>query len=123
MNSFGRCGGGGRRRAARASTPLIALITTVANAHSAILVDLSPTGARVRGEDLPETADELMFAVEKVRAFGKVAWNAGGECGIEFDGPLPPADVHAVRQAAAATAGLGAELKAAMDDWAVGLAR
>ena len=123
MNAFGKRNGGGRRSAARTVAPLVALVTTVARSHSAVLVDLSRTGARIRGDDLPATGEDLMFVVEKVRAFAKVAWSREGECGIEFDGPLPPGDVQALRQAAARSAGIRPEVKAAMEDWMLGMAR
>jgi hypothetical protein len=62
--------------------------------HAAILVDISATGARLGGEDLPSVGELLEISVGKVRGFALVRWVRAGECGVAFDGQLGPADVH-----------------------------
>lgn len=121
MNSFGRCGGGGRRLAAREAAPLIAVFTTTTQSHSAVVADLSSTGARLRGESLPQPRDEFLLSIESVRVFGIVRWSNGEECGVAFDEPLPSSDLEMLR--AKVVRGLTPEMKAAMDDWTLGVAR
>src|SRR5688572_8767748 len=123
MSTFGKCNGGGRRSATRVKAPLIAVLTTLTDSHAAVLVDISRSGVRLRGDDLPPTGQELIVSIESVRSFGSVAWKHDGECGIAFDGPLPPGDVQLIRQKAAKGAGFAPELRAAFDDWTLGLAR
>jgi hypothetical protein len=123
MGSFGKCGGGGRRSASRQSAPLIALLSGLTRTHSAILVDLSQTGARVRGDDLPCEGEELIIAVEGFRSFASVSWNHDGECGLAFEAPLPNDDFAALCGKASKSRGLSPEDRAAFDDWTVGLAR
>ena len=123
MSEFGKRQGGGRRSAARTVAPLAAVFTTVTRSHAAVLVDLSCTGARLSGEDLPETGEELMLAVGNLRAFATVIWTGAGECGVHFDVPLASGDVALVRCEVARQGGLAPDLKAALDDWTTGLAR
>lgn len=123
MSFFGKCGGGGRRSTPRVVAPLIAMLTTLSRSDPAVVLDVSTTGARVRGGNLPKAGEELLFTVDKVRAFSTVVWSEHGECGIEFDGPLPAADINQLRFNIAKSAGLRPEVRAAMDDWMAGLAR
>ncbi|MBV9528538.1 PilZ domain-containing protein [Sphingomonas sp.] len=123
MNMFGKRSGGGRRKAQREPAPTTAVFTTVTQSHGAILVDLSATGARLRSSDLPAMGEELMLAVEAIRAFGSVAWVRGDQFGMAFDDPISPLDVVQLRARLRRTAGLAPETSAAMDDWTTGLAR
>lgn len=121
--SFGKREGGGRRIAPRQAAPLIAIITTLSDSHTATLVDISKTGVRLRGDDLPGEGDELILTLESVRTFGCVAWKHDGECGIALYVPLPVGDVQSIRQKAAKLGGVTPELRAAFDDWTLGVAR
>lgn len=123
MGSFGKCNGGGRRSAPRRPAPLLAMLTTLTGSHEAHLIDISQTGARLSGNDLPNENDELVIALGPVRAFGCVAWKHDCECGIAFDGPVPAIDVERVRHKANTSAGLTPDERAALEDWTVGLAR
>ena len=123
MGSFGKCGGGGRRLASRQVAPLIAVVSTLSTSHAATVVDISATGVRLRGDDLPDVGAELILGIENIRSFGCVAWRRTGECGIAFDDALSAAEVDLVRRKAAASRGLSPEMHAAFEDWMVGLAR
>jgi len=123
MSDFGKCAGGGRRSAARKTVPLVAVVTTLRESRSAILVDVSATGARLRGADLPNSAEELFLTVDGVVVFGTVAWEREHERGIEFDGPLEATDEARLKQNVVEARGLPPEIKAAFDDWALGFAR
>lgn len=123
MTIFGKRSGGGRRSAQRESAPTIAVFTTVTQSHGAILVDLSATGARLRSAEMPNAGDQLMLAIENIRAFGSVAWIDGDQFGVAFDESINRTEVHQLRSRLARCAGLSPELTAAMDDWSTGLAR
>ena len=123
MSIFGKCKGGGRRSASRTKVPLIAVVTTLAETQSAIVVDVSSTSIRLRGPNLPGKGEELFVNVEGVLAFGTVAWADDDERGIEFDSPLCPGTEQLLRQKVAQAAGLPPEIKAAYDDWMLGVAR
>lgn len=123
MGAFGKCKGGGRRSAPRASAPLIAIVTTLTASHSAVLLDVSATGARLQGPDLPRLGEELFVTIEGVVAFGTVVWAKTNVRGIAFDGPLKPGDEEKLRQRVSDAHGLPPEIKAAFDDWVLGVAR
>ena len=123
MRKFGKKEGGGRRSAAREDAPLTAVLTTVTYSQSVFVVDVSCTGARLRGDYLPSKGEEIMLSIEKVRAFGFVVWSRRGECGVRFDLQLEPLDIHDLRQRVRERAGLPRELRDALEDWNEGLAR
>jgi hypothetical protein len=123
MGEFGKRKGGGRRSAARTPVPLIAVVTTLQESRSAVLADVSSTGARLRGRNLPMEQEDLFIAVDGLSVFGTVAWADGDERGVSFDAPLNPDDEAVLRQQIAETQGLPLEFKAAFDDWAQGFAR
>ena len=123
MKTFGKSDGGGRRTVPRDAGPLVGVFTTVTRSHVAIVVDLSQTGARLGGEDLPPEGEGIVLSVDAVQAFGTIVWSHDGECGVAFDSPLPVADVERLRQRVGSGAGLTLEMKAALDDWNGGFAR
>ena len=123
MSVFGKCGGGGRRAAQRSSAPLIAVFTTLSESHSALVVDVSSTGARLRASHLPPMGQALMLTIEDVRAFGTVACSEHGECGIAFDPPLTLEEEQHLRWRVSTTRGLPPDVKAAFDSWVTGCGR
>ena len=123
MTVFGKRMGGGRRSAARREGPLIAVLTTLKGSHSAVLADISATGARLRAAQLPDMGEVLTLRIDAVEAFGAVIWVEAGECGIAFDRPLAPDEEQLLRQKVAETHGLPPDIKAAYDTWVLGCAR
>ena len=123
MGAFGKSVGGGRRCAARTSAPLMAVLTTLAGSRSAVLADVSSTGARVRGADLPIMGEDLTIKIDRVEAFGTVVWSDSGECGIVFEPPLQPSDEIYLRDLVAGARGLPPDIRAAFENWVVGAGR
>ena len=97
MRTFGRSKGGGRRSEQREQAPLTAVFTSACKSDSAELMDFSATGARLRGDFLPDKGEEVLLSVETLKVFGVVAWAKRNECGIAFDHVLTPDDVNRVR--------------------------
>ena len=123
MSAFGKCKGGGRRRAARQQLPLTVVSRTRTRTQHGVLVDLSGTGARLRGSDLPQANEDVFLSIEGIHAYGVVIWSRLGFCGIAFDSPLPPGSMQALQQKVAKARGLPPEIMAAMEDWELGVAR
>ena len=123
MGTFGKCEGGGRRSAARRPTPLIALVTTLHETRSAVVIDVSATGARLRGKNLPPKYADLFIHIEGVVTFGSVQWEDGDHRGIFFDEPLAPSDEAFLRKKASEAQGLPPEIKVALDEWSSGAVR
>ena len=111
MSSFGKRKGGGRRSAARLSAPLIAVVTTFKESRSAILVDVSATGVKLSGRNLPGVSEDLFVTIDGTMTFGTVAW----EDGDEREARLRDKVAHA--------RGLSPEFRHAFEDWTQGLAR
>lgn len=123
MSTFGKRGGGGRRKAARENIPLIAVFTTMTRSYTAELVDISETGARLRGTHTPDEHDEIILSVDRLRTFGAVAWAHDGEFGVTFDMQLAEDDVGFLRNKVARTRGLTADMRLALDLWNAGSTR
>jgi hypothetical protein len=123
MNAFGKASGGGRRNESRAAAPLMVLVSTLSRTLEAVLVDISATGARITGAELPPVGEELWFSVLRLKTVAVVRWRNGTECGLQFYEPLPQAEVTEVRRAVAKGGGLDPAVRAALDDWVLGLAR
>jgi PilZ domain len=122
MSTFGKSEGGGRRSATRSEAPLVGLLTTMEGTRSAVVVDVSATGARLRGKDLPGKWSDFFISLDGVVTFGTVQWEDGDERGIEFDGRLDPADEQLLQKKIHAARAMPPELRAAFEDWTTGLA-
>jgi len=120
---FGKSVGGGRRLDPREPAPVLSTIFTLSWTASAILVDVSRTGARLCGQRLPDEGEELILSMEGIRTYGTVAWAHGDQCGIRFGELLPTESLERLRGSVARARGLAPELKAAYDDWTIGVAR
>lgn len=51
----------------REAAPLMVLLTTMAKTYQTVLVDISATGARLEGDDLPPVGAELCVTVNRSR--------------------------------------------------------
>jgi hypothetical protein len=124
MRTFGKAVGGGRRGAAREPVPLAAVVSRVEPKQTAVLVDLSTTGAQLRGSGLPSVGEAVSVNVDGMRALGIVVWAGTELCGVAFDAPLPRFEVDRLRRdATEATLGFGGvEETLCVEDWISGLA-
>lgn len=127
---FGKAVGGGRRGATREPLPLAAVVSRAEPRQSAVLVDLSSSGARLRGSGLPPVGEAVSVNVDGMHALGFVAWAEDDLCGVAFDAPLSRFEIDRLRRdaarAAVATATLGfggMEEKLSVEDWISGLTR
>ena len=102
---------------------MMAVLKTLVGPRSAVLVDVSATGARVRGANLPKMGEDLVVNIDRVQAFGSVVWSDSGECGIVLDPALGPEDEEYLRSLVAAARGLPPDIRAAFDNWVVGAGR
>ena len=112
-----------RRAADRRPTPLLTFLTTRSSSREVVLLDLSCSGARIRGEKLPDAGEELMLAVGPVRTFATVVWSLSRECGVTFDTPLPDTEVGLVYSHVAEGREVDPQILAALEDWRTGFAR
>ncbi len=102
MPMFGRRidGVDGRRSAIREPMLLSAAILTLNRSFSAIIVNVSATGARLRGCRDVSQGDDLWIKVGVIDALATVAWAEEGQCGVTFDAALSDADLDHLRKEA-----------------------
>lgn len=125
MPLFGKRIGGGRHGASREKLPRPAMLSTIENCDTAMVIDLFATGARLRGDKLPPLDEVVSIKLDCVRAFGVVAWLSGDECGVRFDDPLSKFEFERLRREVklASLAWHSLDERVAQDDWASGMAR
>jgi len=100
MRVFGSSQATGRRIVPRAPAALAAALCTPAGNHSTVLIDLSRTGARLKGSSFPDEGEDVIFHAEKIRVAAELVWINGDECGVEFDTPIAADEVNRVRSLA-----------------------
>ncbi len=125
MATFGKRTGGGRRIARREDVTTAALVSTPQNNRTAVLTDLSSTGARLKGSHLPSLGQAVTLKIDLLRAFGLVVWSEGAQCGVAFDSALPLFEVERLKREIRPS-GLDAqslEVKLAFEDWNSGFNR
>ena len=115
----------GRRRSSRVRIELPAYAQTVSGRKDVRLLNLSTTGAMLEGPSLPAAGLDVVIKCGGTDAFGVVIWLRDGRCGIDFDGPLDPADVESQRLTgiSSASSGISPEEEQAARDWVQGRTR
>jgi hypothetical protein len=97
MTTFGNSPARGRRAVPRASAPLVVALSTSGTKNRAELIDVSRTGARLKGGAFPDEGEELTLEAEKIRIVGEVVWSDGDQCAVAFDTPIAIAEVKRIR--------------------------
>jgi hypothetical protein len=86
---------GERRRDRRHVINRVAKYRTDANAlpRDCLITDISKLGARIfaDGADVPDRFELFISGAQAVRRECRVVWRLGGEIGLEFVDPTPPA--------------------------------
>ena len=115
----------GRRVLPRAQVVLRAIVNSLGGCCHIRLIEVSQSGARLEGADLPSVGKDVILQLDGVETFGRVVWATDGRCGIEFDEEVPGKDLVALRHHAdsSACSKLTDEEREAMEDWANGIAR
>jgi hypothetical protein len=121
----------GRRAAARARLQANATLETTTGVASAVLRNLSCTGAMLEGRHLPKTNRTAILRSGDVEVMGVVVWAEEGRCGLHFFDPLSnEAVVREARKPPAAVADDVPKFEVAgisdvitLDDWLKAKAR
>ena len=100
MPSFGKRVDGpqGRRKATRKPTSLCVSASTVSGSYSVLVTDVSTTGAKLRGRNLPAAGNELLLRVGQAAHLARIAWVEQEYCGIHFEPDLNDAEVVHLKQ-------------------------
>ena len=118
-------GPGGARSAVRDEMMIRATVITTTESSSVDLLDLSKSGARLRGNDLPEPGQEVLALLGRLEAFGSVVWRDKDQCGVHFDVQLSDQAVSIVKAELgfSSLGGLRGEERLAASEWFNGFAR
>jgi hypothetical protein len=116
---------GGHRRAVRDEIMARASLMTTTDSVSVDLLDLSKSGARLRGDPLPAPGQEVMVLLGRLESFGSVVWRDEDQCGVHFDVQLSEHAVATVQaeQGPSSLRDLSGEERLAASEWLNGLAR
>lgn len=115
----------GRRVEPRANIVLPASVEALDGRQSISLIEVSRSGARLEGADLPAIGKGVILRCGKLDTFGTVVWAVDGRCGVAFDEPISTQELIEIRHLAvvAERAHMTPEEIQAMADWKNGLAR
>lgn len=115
---------GGCRKAVREDMMIRAAMMSLTDTANVDLLDLSRTGAKLRGTDLPAPGQEVILLLGRLEAFGSVVWRDEDQCGIHFDIALSERALAIVEgERDSRSTGVNGEAVLAAVDWHNGLAR
>ena len=116
---------GGHRRAVREEVMIRAAVMTTTDTIGVDLLDISKSGVKLRGRNLPAPGQEVVVLLGRLEAFGSIVWRDEDQCGIHFDVALSDRALSIVEseRGPSSLAGIGGEELLAASDWNNGLAR
>ena len=94
MATFGKRVDGvdGRRAAVRQAVSMPASMFSLEQSRVVIVEDISTTGAKLTGAELPKLGEDVWIKAGPIDAFGTVAWGDDHACGVIFEQPLNAAE-------------------------------
>ena len=81
------------RRHSRSNVMFTATLEVPGESLPVMLRNLSPDGALVKGQDLPEEGRRVLFHRDGLSVPSRVAWSHCGHAGLAFDFPLYPKEM------------------------------
>ena len=116
---------GGLRKALREDVLIPAAMMTTTESRGVDLLDVSTSGAKLRGHVLPAPGDAVLLILGRLEAFGYIVWQDGNRCGVRFDVALSESALAMVESERGPSSFLavGPEAVLAAGDWQYGLAR
>lgn len=81
-------GPAGRRHVLREEVVLAGSARSLKASRPVVVVDVSPTGAKLQGRDFASLDREVLISVGGMDLFAQVAWTTPRECGVTFEEPL-----------------------------------
>lgn len=97
---FGRRTDGptGRRHATRERINVPISLYSVDQSRVALLADVSYSGCRLQGMNLPDVGRDVLLKVADVELFGEIVWKEDRERGVRFDQPISEMDLDDLRK-------------------------
>ncbi len=102
---------------------MLAVVMTLTSTRTAVVADLSSTGIRLSGANLPAKGQLLEIKIDTVAAFGSVVWSTNSQCGVAFEPPLASSNVEALRIRAGKTrlSNMSVQERQALEEWLLGV--
>lgn len=91
-----------RRRSQRAAVVVPASVVTMSSYQYFELIDLSATGAKMRGDTFPPLGKTALFRIQSYQTLCRVVWADNGVCGVRFDELIPARVLEDLRGAGTA---------------------
>jgi hypothetical protein len=127
MGSFGKRvdGVGGRRSEERQPVLIYGSITTLWSSQSVVLLNVSQTGAKLRGCGALRKGQDVLIRAGLIDALADVVWSCSDLCGITFEEPLSEREVQRLRHEGKliTVTKLTPEERLSAADWVSGFAR
>jgi hypothetical protein len=82
---------GHQRTQGRLAVRLVAKLASKVRNHSAILENISKSGAKLSIDSPPQVGSEVILQWHGNELFGTVSWTSPTQCGLVFDTIVPPA--------------------------------
>ena len=86
---------GHKRSQGRLGVRLVAKLKSRTRTQSAILENISKSGAKLAIADPPAIGSEVILQWHGNELFGRVCWTAASHCAVGFGSLVPPALLHA----------------------------
>ena len=86
-----------RRERKRDPLGIAVSLYSVGQSRVVLMADVSQTGARFKGHDLPPVGKDVMLIAGDVELFGEVVRSNEGEAAIHFDRPIGPDELEALQ--------------------------
>lgn len=80
-----------KRTQGRLAVRLVAKLASKVRTHSAILENISKSGAKLSVDSPPQVGSEVVLQWHGNELFGTVSWTSTTQCGLEFASTVPPA--------------------------------
>jgi hypothetical protein len=85
----------GKRSQGRLEVRLQATLQTRSGTQSAILENISKSGAKLRATNPPAAGSDVILRWHEHEAFGSISWTSATHCGLRFPSILSPAQLQA----------------------------
>lgn len=86
-----------RRRAKRDQLGISMSLYSITQSRVVSLVDVSQSGARIAGQNLPGAGKDVLLKIADVELFGSIVRVTAGEAAMKFDRPIGPTELESLR--------------------------
>jgi hypothetical protein len=91
-------GPAGRRRVLREDVVLAATVQSLKSTRPVVVVEVSPTGAKLQGRDFTSLDRDVLIRVGGIDLLAQIAWTSRGECGVTFEEALSDEMVELIKR-------------------------